>query len=629
MVRAKTNPSTSHASRHDREAALYVGRGRIALHGQKTLVELFAKSCELAPEVAALRFENDSLTYRELATRAKSLAAWMIHDAHIKPGDRIAIYLPNSLSYGVVVYAVWLAQAVVVNLGVSTTQKDVLLHLQDSSAKLLITTPNLLTDIQTLLLQTGVRHIVTTRSNDYSAMPSFFRDWASPKRWLQTLRSKESLLTHIRLRDILSQRSHQVVWPQVSPHDVAVLQYTSGTTGRAKGALLTHGSLIASMRQGQQVMGRTMEQGFNFLCPVTLQHILGISSYLLSVALQGTFTLTSINAMLDNPKILADTPCDVLFGIPLLYDQLLKKSVNFEIPARIKLFIAGGSSVSINLQKQWYARTGYFIIEGYGLSEASPLIAMTPPSRVRAGCAGVITPETEVRVVSSQGTALSFNQAGELWVRGPQLMRGYWQLPQATSEVLTHDGWLRTGDIVSLDEDGYLRVLERKKDVFWVQNELVFPQEIENTAAEHEDVIDCVAVQSSDDEHDHAQRIIKLFVVAKEGLTPEHLTTYLQDHLSSKEIPDRIIFVDTVPRSAMGKVIRRLLHEIPSSVVTKVGSVLGIEEEPHSEPVSHLESIDYPAQADAASPKTVKRLPPERRNKTLRDTPEDTPKDPQ
>lgn len=587
MVRARSTSSTPMASRFDRDVALYVGRGRIALHGQKTLTELFAKSIELSPDTAALSFEKDSLSYRELATRAKSLAAWMIHDANIKSGDRIAIYLPNSLSYCVVAYAVWLAQAVVVNLGVTTSQKEVLFQLQDSSAKLLVTTPALLSDIQTLLLQTGVRHIVTTRSNDYSTVPSFLRDWVSPKRWLQNLRSKESLLTHIRLRDILTQRGHQVIWPQVNPQDIAVLQYTSGTTGRAKGALLTHASLLASMRQGQQVMGRSLVQGSSFLCPVTMQHILGISGYLLSVALQGTFVLTSINTLLDNPKTLNDLPCDVMIGIPLLYDQLLKKSISFEIPARLKLFLCGGGSVSINLQKQWYARTGYFIIEGYGLTEASPLIAATPPSRVRAGSAGVITPETEVRVVSNQGTPLSFNQAGELWVRGPQLMRGYWQLPQATSEVLTHDGWLRTGDIVSLDEDGYLRVLERKKDVFWVQNELVFPQEIENTAAEHEDVIDCAAVQDSDDDHGG---IIKLFVVAREGLTSENLATYLQSHLSSKEVPDKIIFVDKVPRTPMGKVVRRLLHDLPSSVVNKVGNVLGLDDSPRPEGVHDTES---------------------------------------
>jgi len=264
----------------------------------------------------------------------------------------------------------------------------------------------------------------------------------------------------------------------VESEDLAVLQYTSGTTGRAKGALLTHGSLLASLRQGQHVLGKSLESGSVILCPVTLQHILGLSTFLLTVSVRGTLVLSTISALMDNPKVLLEKPYDVMLGIPLLYDQLLKVSTNFKVNPKLRLFICGGGSASLSLQKQWHEHTGNYIIEGYGLSEASPLISATPPHRVRIGTSGVIAPETEVRIVSNQGDPLGFNQAGELWVRGPQLMRGYWQLPQATSEVLTHDGWLRTGDIASLDEDGYLRVLERKKDVFWVHNELVFHKKL-------------------------------------------------------------------------------------------------------------------------------------------------------
>ncbi len=580
MAQAKKTTS-SVAARSNRDVALYVGRGRIPFNGQKTLLDLFSKTIEDGFDSPAIIFENDTLTYRELSLSAKTLAAWMIYEAHIKPGDRIAIYLPNSLSYGVALYAAWLARAVVVNLGVAVVHHDVLFQLQDSSAKLLVTTPNLLADIQTTLLQTGVRHIITTRRNDYSSVQSILRELVSPKRWLQFIQSKETLLTHTRLREILSKRSHRVEWPVVEADDLAVLQYTSGTTGRAKGALLTHGSLLASLRQGQHVLGKSLEPGSAIFCPLTLQHILGLSTFLLAVSTRSTLVLSTISALMENPKILLEKPYDVMLGMPLLYDQLLKISTNFKVNPQLKLFICGGGSASLSLQKQWHEHTGSFIIEGYGLSEASPLISATPPHRVRIGTSGVITPETEVRIVSNQGEPLGFNQAGELWVRGPQLMRGYWQLPQATSEVLTHDGWLRTGDIASLDEDGYLRVLERKKDVFWVHNELVFPQEIESAVAEHEDVVDCVAVQEilkNEQEDDATQRIIKLFVVARNGLTPERLSAYLQSHLKSNEIPDKIVFVDKVPRSPMGKVLRRLFQELPASVVSKVGNVLKMDE---------------------------------------------------
>ncbi len=561
-------------SRQSRQVALYVGRGRIA-PTQQTLLELFAETIETAPYEPSLEFEGITLNYQDLEASAKTLSAWMIKTANIKPGDRVAIYLPNSISYGVAIYAAWLARAVVVNLGMSAQLNDVLFQLQDSGAKLLITAPSLLTNIQPMLLQTGVRHIVTTRRNDYASLQAVLQGWVSAKRLLKLIKKKETLLTHTRLRDILSKRSHQIEWPAAVSTDIALLQYTSGTTGRPKGVLLTHASLIASLSQGQQVLGNTVKMGCKILCPIPLQHIIGVTNFLMCVRKQGCLALTSINNLLEHPNMM-EQEFDVMLGIPLLYDQLLKTSKEFKISSNLRLFLCGGSHVSLNLHREWHNRTGYAIIEGYGLSEASPLIAETPPNRVKLGTAGVITPETEIRIVSNQGVDLGFNQAGELWVRGPQLMRGYWQLPQATSEVLTHDGWLRTGDIASLDEDGYLRVLERKKDVFWVQNELVFPREIENAAAEHEDVLDCLAVQE-ELQSDVAKRAIKLFVVAKEGLTPERLSTYLQNHLKSNEIPDQIEFVKEVPRGPMGKVLRRLFHEQKTSHGSKTHRILNMD----------------------------------------------------
>jgi long-chain acyl-CoA synthetase len=563
-------------SRQSRPIALYVGRGRI-VPSQQTLLELFAETIEKAPYEPVLAFEGITLNYQDLETSSKTLAAWMIRDANIKPGDRIAIYLPNSISYGVAIYAAWLARAVVVNLGMSAKLADVLFQLQDSSAKLLITAPSLLTNIQPMLLQTGVRHIVTTRRNDYASLQAVLQGWVSAKRLLQFIQKKETLLTHTRLRDILSKRLHEVEWPVAVSTDIALLQYTSGTTGRPKGALLTHASLIASLSQGQQVLGSAVKMGCKILCPIPLQHILGVTNYLLCVRKQGCLALTSISHLLEHPDIMGQD-YDIMLGIPLLYDQILKTTIDFKISNHMRLFLCGGSPVSLNLHREWHKRTGHFIIEGYGLSEASPLIAATPPNRVKIGTAGVITPETEIRIVSNQGVDLGFNQAGELWVRGPQLMRGYWQLAQATSEVLTHDGWLRTGDIASLDEDGYLRVLERKKDVFWVQNELVFPREIESTAAEHEDVLDCLAVQVDSLNDGVAHRAIKLFVVARDGLTPERLSTYLQSHLKSNEVPDKIEFVKEVPRGPMGKVLRRLFHEPKPSNIPTSDQVLRLDE---------------------------------------------------
>lgn len=217
------------------------------------------------------------------------------------------------------------------------------------------------------------------------------------------------------------------------------------------------------------------------------------------------------------------------------------------------------------------------------MSETSPLIALSPPDRIRVGAAGVILPETEVRIASLQqgGQAAGFNEAGELWVRGPQVMRGYWQHPGATLQMITPDGWLQTGDIVSLSEDGYLTVLERQKDVFWVQNQIVFPQDVEQAATLHEDVLDCVAIQDQQD----LTKPVQLFVVAKAGLTRERLQSHLNAQLKKIQLPDHIVFVDHLPRGVMGKLMRRLLRErfrdagAGESRVGEVGATRGTRED--------------------------------------------------
>ena len=554
-----------------RQTALYCGGGRIA-DSDQTLLELFAKTIEAAPYQPALSFNGVNLNYQDLEISSKKLAAWMIQDSHIRPGDRVALYLPNSLSYAIVMYAAWLAGAVIVNIKISAQLEDVLYQLKDSGAKLLVTAPSLLTTIQSLLLQTGIRHIVTTRRNDYN-VKSIVTDLLLTKRLLKFINRKESLLIRVPLRDILSKRSDPIELPVVLSTDIAIMQYTTSRTNHPMGALLTHGSLIAGLSQGLQVLGGAIKVGCKFLCPIPLQHILGISNFLVCVKMQGCFALTSINNLLENPAVM-EQQFDIMLGIPSLYDQLLKESIHFKVSSNLRLFLCGGSPISLSLHREWYSKTKQYIIEGYGSSEASPLIAATPPQRVKIGTAGVIIPETEVRIVSNQGVDLGFNQAGELWVRGPQLMRGYWQRPQETSEVLTHDGWLKTGDIASLEEDGYIRILERKKNVFWVNNELMFPREIENAASEHRDVIDCLVLPVELQNESASKYLIKLIIVTRDGLTSDSLFTFLQSRLRRHQMPDTIECVNQIPRGYAGKVIRRSFHEPRLSQVLKSDGIL-------------------------------------------------------
>ena len=536
---------------------LYRSRG-VSINYQSHLLDLLLHAVQTAPEQPAVSVSKHTLSYRVLWENVQLLAAWMRHDAELKAGDRVAIYLPNSLSYVVVVYAAWLADLIVVNMGLVNDDEQFIYQLQDSGSKLLVTLPNIVERTQPMLLQTSIRHAVTTTQDDYSGLGRRLSRLLSPRRLSAIFRASPRIVAQTRLSKILSRSIPPLEWPQLKMSDPALIQYTSGTSARPKGATLSHGNLLANTQQAQHVLGSVLSPAAAGFCPVLMQHILGLGSVLMLLASQGHAVLSSTQDLIEQPKILQRHRVDLLFGAPFIYEHLLRSDLDFNA-LNIGVYLCGGSPVSRHLQAAWHARTGLYICEGYGMSETSPLIALSPPDRIRMGSAGVILPETEVRIASLQsaGQAASFNQAGELWVRGPQVMRGYWQHPGATLQMITPDGWLKTGDIVSLSEDGYLTVLERQKDVFWVQNQIVFPQEIEQAATSHEDVIDCVAIQDQQD----LAKPVQLFVVAKAGLTCEKLQQHLNEHLKNIQLPDKIVFVDHLPRGMMGKLMRRLLRE--------------------------------------------------------------------
>lgn len=542
--------------RHNHQT-LYRSRG-VSINYQSHLLDLLQHAVQTCPEQPALSVFKHTLSYRELWESVQLLAAWMRQDADLKAGDRVAIYLPNSLSYVVAVYAAWLANLIVVNMGLINDDEQLIYQLQDSGSKLLLTLPSVLERTQPMLLQTSIRHVVTTTQEDYFGLARRLSELFSARRLRHAFRSSPRIVAQTRLRKILSRALPVVEWPALKISDAALIQYTSGTAARPKGATLTHGNLLANVQQTQHVLGQSLLFGQTGLCPVVMQHILGLGSVLMLLATQGHAVLSSAQDLLAHPRILQRYSFDLMCGVPFVYEQLLRSQIDLSALG-ITVYLCGGSPVSRHLQAQWHARTGLYICEGYGMSETSPLVALSPPDRIRAGSAGVILPETEVRIASLQnvGQAAGFNEAGELWVRGPQVMRGYWQHPGATLQMITPDGWLKTGDIVSLSEDGYLTVLERQKDVFWVQNQIVFPQEVEQAATSHEDVIDCVAIQDQQD----LAKPVQLFVVAKAGLTCEKLQQHLEHQLKKIQRPDKIVFVDHLPRGVMGKLMRRLLRE--------------------------------------------------------------------
>lgn len=534
----------------------------VAIDEQHTLSDLLRQTACTVADRPALSLGQQTLTYQELQHQVDLLATWLIDEAGLRAGDRVALYLSNSLSYMVAIYAAWQARLIAVNLGMIQQMDQVQYQLQDSGAKVLITVTAALKTIQPILLQTSIRHVLTTHVDDHAGFGARLKKWVSPKQWLSRLREK-SVIHDVRLHQVFSTTRARQDWPKIERCDVALIQYTSGTTGRPKGAALTHANLMANFQQSRYQFGAHLNDGERMLCPISLQHVLGLSFVLMMLASRCHVLLTSIPELLKAPERLLADDVHAMLGVPMMYDQLLRTDLDFHAIPRLDLFLCGGSPTSRILQQHWFERTGHYLCEGYGMSETSPLITTNSPDHLRIGTVGQLVVNTEVRVIAPlSGMSVGFDAAGELWVRGPQVMRGYWQHAGATAEVMTPDGWLRTGDIVSLSSDGYLTMLERHKDVFWVQNQMVFPKEVESVATTHQDVVECVAVQ---DEQQN-QKPICLYVVAKNGLTHDVLRQHLTRHLKQIELPDQIVFVDRLPRNPMGKLLRRFWRDRPSLV---------------------------------------------------------------
>ncbi len=536
---------------------LYQGRNFSTLSDMNCL-DFFFNAADLSPQAPAISMGEQTLSYAEVLFSVNALAAWMLADDNIKAGDRVALYLPNSLSYMIGALASWRAHLVVVNLSFLSEHVDILQQLQDSGAKILITIPTFLPQVERMLLQTSIRHIVTTQSDDYINFIGRFKTWLSPKKWVEQWREDNTIIRYTRLRQILKKRIHpNQEWPNVRLSDLALIQYTSGTTSEPKGVSLSHLNLTTNYQQIKQLLADFLSPEVCGLCPIALQHIVGFSFALNMLASGGHVVISSANEVLYKSKGLARFHFDIFAGFPYLYDQLLKKEQLLHYLKPIRLFLCGGSFVSRSLQQKWLEKTTYNLCEAYGMSEASPLVSVNPPERIKVGTVGVVLPNTEVCVVGYDQQTLGFDQPGELWIRGKQVMNGYWHKPKATNDVVTFDNWFKTGDIVSVSKDGFITMLERKKDAFWIQNQHVFPQELEQQIIQHEDVINCVLVQ--DDNNPKAP--IRLFVIARQGLTPDKLRQFIKEQLPSSILPDSIEFVDHLPFGAMGKVLRRLLRD--------------------------------------------------------------------
>ncbi|SDK83872.1 long-chain acyl-CoA synthetase [Modicisalibacter muralis] len=528
-----------------------------------SVMDVFHASVKRFADKPAFSCMGRTLSYGELDLLSADFAAWLQHKTDLEPGDRIAIQLPNVLQFPVAVFGALRAGLVVVNTNPLYTEREMRHQFDDSGAKAILILANMADKLERVLGQTQIKHVLVTELGDLHGFPKRALINAVVKH-VKKMVPKYSLPSAIGFRQALA-KGHGLEHREVAREtgDIAALQYTGGTTGPAKGTMLTNRNLIANMLQARSLMSDVLGEGCEtVIAPLPVYHIY-------------TFTVNCLFMMeTGNHSVLITNPRDIdgfiktlktlkfsgFVGLNTLFNALANRedfrALDF---SSLKLTISGGMALTKAAAKRWEEITGCPIAEGYGMTETSPIVSFNPPSAIQLGTIGKPVAGTSVKVINDDGESLPLGEPGELCVQGPQVMKGYWNRPEDTAKTLDGEGWIRTGDIAVLQEDGYIRIVDRKKDMIIVSGFNVYPNEIEDVVAGHPEVIEAAAIGVADDNSGEA---IKLFVVSRsDTLDAETLRGWCKKELAAYKVPKLIEFRDELPKTNVGKVLRRELRE--------------------------------------------------------------------
>ncbi len=530
----------------------------------ENLMEVLEAALERYADLPAFTSDGITITYRELDEYSSDFASYLQHETNIREGDRIALQMPNLVQYPVCIFGALKAGLVIVNTNPLYTEREMEHQFNDAQVRGLVVLENICDKVERVLPQTNIETVIITRLYDMAgAMRRVFRNTA--------MRSKVSVADYniplsVPFTKVLSQgrRSPPIITKPLRDA-VAVLQYTGGTTGLAKGAMLTQRNLVANMLQVRAVMEEVVEEGRETLiAPLPLYHIYSFTLCCMAMVHIGAHVV-----LISHPRDL-DAFCDemeahpyTLFaGLNTLFRALIDYPRLGELDfSQLKLTFSGAMALQPEVAASWEKQTGCAICEGYGLTEASPVVSVNPPRAIQAGTVGLPLPRTELRITDADGQALPLGgeEAGELWLRGPQVMAGYWQQEAETADAVDAEGWLRTGDIALIQPDGYVRIVDRVKDMIIVSGFNVYPNEIEEIVDLHPDVIESAAVGVPDARSGEA---LKVFVVArKPELSLKDLEDHCRKHLTGYKVPRQFELRDALPKSDIGKVLRRLLRD--------------------------------------------------------------------
>ncbi|AMK32332.1 long-chain-fatty-acid--CoA ligase FadD2 [Pseudomonas mosselii] len=544
----------------------------IDMNAYTSVVDVFERCCKRFADRPAYSNLGVTLSYADLERHSAAFAAWLQQHTELVPGDRIAVQMPNVLQYPIAVFGAMRAGLIVVNTNPLYTEREMRHQFKDSGARALVYLNMFGKRVQEVLPDTGIEYLIEAKMGDL--LPT-------AKGWLvNTVVDKlkkmvpaYQLPQAVSFKQMLRQGrglTHKPVAQTLE--NIAVLQYTGGTTGLAKGAMLTHGNLVANMLQVLACFGQHGPDGQPLIkegqevmiAPLPLYHIYAFTANCMCMMVTGNH-----NVLITNPrdipgfiKELGKWRFSALVGLNTLFVALMDnpgfKSLDF---SALKITNSGGTALVKATAERWEALTGCRIVEGYGLTETSPAASTNPYGQLaRLGTVGLPVPGTAFKVIDDEGHEQPLGERGELCIKGPQVMKGYWQQVEATTQVLDAEGWLKTGDIAVIDPDGFTRIVDRKKDMIIVSGFNVYPNEIEDVVMGHPQVASCAVIGVPDERTGEA---VKLFVVPRAGgVSVDELKAFCKTNFTGYKVPKHIVLRESLPMTPVGKILRRELRDI-------------------------------------------------------------------
>jgi long-chain acyl-CoA synthetase len=526
----------------------------------QSLLQLWQQSVADSADLPAFTCLGQTLSYAEIDQLADRAAAYFHNHFNLKAGDRIAVQLPNLLQYPVIVIAAWKLGLIIVNTNPMYTHRELVHQFNDSGAKAVVVLDQFYDTLAAALPETGIEHVVVTRAIDLLPQPK-----KTVLTVLTKILGKRPTLPgsgFIAFSEIVA-APEQNSYPKHSSalEDICALQYTGGTTGVSKGVMLTQSSIMNNIAQALSMVnvGEESIDNYTVVSPLPLYHIY---AYMLSMGL--TPAVRGHSLLIPDPRNISafvgaikNVKFEIFCGLNSLFVALMQdkgfQKLDF---SNLQRTLSGGMALMDSVANDWQQLTGCVVSEGYGMTESSPVISMNPSGFEKLGSAGIPIPGTEIKVIDDNAVEQEVGGVGELCVRGAQVMAGYWQREEQTTEVIV-DGWLHTGDIVSVDADGYIKIVDRLKDMIIVSGFNVYPNELEQALTQHPQVLECAAIGVADDK---AGEVVKMFVVASDpNLSEEQVVEYCKSTMAGYKVPKFVEFRNDLPKTNVGKVLRKEL----------------------------------------------------------------------